>query len=93
MVVSRRGRGGLSPVTPPAASSMGIKRRHSLATGSGAMYEGRDGPEQPRSTDDGRRSPTRTRRKGSLADVLKGADVFIGVSAPGMPDRRKWWRP
>ena len=25
----------------------------------------------------------RSRRSGSLADVLKGADVFIGVSAPG----------
>lgn len=25
----------------------------------------------------------REKRKGSLADVLKGADVFIGVSAPG----------
>lgn len=30
-----------------------------------------------------RRSPTGKGRRGTLADVLKGADVFIGVSAPG----------
>ncbi|WP_444658920.1 NAD(P)-dependent malic enzyme [Caproiciproducens sp. R2] len=48
---------------------------------SGAIYEGREGlnaekKEMAAITNRGKRS-------GSLADVLKGADVFIGVSAPG----------
>jgi malate dehydrogenase (oxaloacetate-decarboxylating) len=48
----------------------------------GAIYEGREGlnwikEEMSRVTNPGKRA-------GSLADVLKGADVFIGVSAPGM---------
>ncbi len=48
----------------------------------GAIYEGRDG------LNDAKREmaaiTNRHRRKGSLAEVLEGADVFIGVSAPGM---------
>ena len=47
----------------------------------GAIYEGRDGlnpikEEMARITNPGKQS-------GKLADVIKGADVFIGVSAPG----------
>ena len=47
----------------------------------GAIWEGRDGlnpvkEEMARITNFGR-------EKGSLSDVIKGADVFIGVSAPG----------
>ncbi len=47
----------------------------------GAIYEGRDGlnpvkEEMAKITNFGH-------EKGSLADVIKGADVFIGVSAPG----------
>ncbi|MBR4345234.1 MAG: NADP-dependent malic enzyme [Lachnospiraceae bacterium] len=47
----------------------------------GAIYKGREGlnPEKEEMA-----SITNLQlRKGSLADVLKGADVFIGVSAPG----------
>ncbi|MBQ9549705.1 MAG: NAD-dependent malic enzyme [Lachnospiraceae bacterium] len=47
----------------------------------GAIYEGRDGlnwikEEMAKETNIGK-------EKGSIADVLKGADIFIGVSAPG----------
>ena len=47
----------------------------------GAIYEGREGlnwikQEMAQVTN-------RAMEKGSLADVIKGADVFIGVSAPG----------
>ena len=48
----------------------------------GAIYEGRDGlnpakEEMAKITNPGKKS-------GSLADVIVGADVFIGVSAPGV---------
>ena len=47
----------------------------------GAIYEGRDG------LNDIKREmaaiSNRDKKKGSLGDVIKGADVFIGVSAPG----------
>jgi len=47
----------------------------------GAIYEGRDGlnwikEEMARQTNLGK-------EKGSIADMLKGADIFIGVSGPG----------
>jgi len=47
----------------------------------GAIYEGRDGlnwikEEMAKETNIGK-------EKGSIADVLRGADIFIGVSAPG----------
>ena len=47
----------------------------------GAIYKGRDGlnPEKAEMAE----ITNKQHRKGSLADVIKGADVFIGVSAPG----------
>lgn len=47
----------------------------------GAIYKGRDGlnPEKTEMAE----ITNKQLRKGSLADVIKGADVFIGVSAPG----------
>lgn len=47
----------------------------------GAIYEGRDNlnPEKEEMA----KISNRGFEKGSLADVIKGADVFIGVSAPG----------
>lgn len=47
----------------------------------GAIYAGRDGlnPEKEEMA----RISNRDKRSGSLADMLEGADVFIGVSAPG----------
>lgn len=47
----------------------------------GAIYEGRDGlnPEKEKMA----KISNRLKKKGTLAEVLRGADVFIGVSAPG----------
>lgn len=47
----------------------------------GAIYEGREGLNEEKAKMAA--ITNRERRAGSLADVLKGADVFIGVSAPG----------
>ena len=48
----------------------------------GAIYEGRaEGMNAVK--DDMAKLTNRGRKKGSLADMLAGADVFIGVSAPG----------
>ena len=49
----------------------------------GAIYEGRaDGMNWIK--EEIARKTTRSKRSGMLADVLAGADVFIGVSAPGV---------
>ena len=48
----------------------------------GAIYEGRDGLNWIKAEMAQVTNPAK--RTGSLADVLAGADVFIGVSAPGM---------
>ncbi len=60
--------------------SMGLKNVI-MTDRTGAIYEGREGlnpikQEMARITNQGR-------EKGTLAEVIKGADVFIGVSAPG----------
>ena len=47
----------------------------------GAIYEGRDGLNPVKQ--EMARITNPERRAGSLAEVIKGADVFIGVSAPG----------
>lgn len=52
-----------------------------LCDRSGAIYEGRDGLNAEKQ--EMAKITNRSMRRGSLADVLKGADVFIGVSAPG----------
>ncbi len=48
----------------------------------GAIYEGRPDHMNP-AKDEMAKLTNRQRRAGSLADMLLGADVFIGVSAPG----------
>ena len=48
----------------------------------GAIYEGREGLDA--SKQEMAAISNRAMEKGSLADVLRGADVFIGVSAPGL---------
>ena len=52
-----------------------------LCDRSGAIYKGRENlnPEKEQMAE----ITNSQCRKGSLADVMKGADVFIGVSAPG----------
>ncbi|HOJ48287.1 MAG TPA: NADP-dependent malic enzyme [Bacillota bacterium] len=47
----------------------------------GAIYEGREDLNEEKI--EMARITNRERRKGTLAEVLKGADVFIGVSVPG----------
>lgn len=47
----------------------------------GAIYEGREGLNAEK--EEMAKISNREMREGSLAEVLKGADVFIGVSAPG----------
>ncbi|WP_066683418.1 NAD(P)-dependent malic enzyme [Christensenella intestinihominis] len=47
----------------------------------GAIYEGRDNLNEEKT--EMAAISNRKKKKGSLEDVIKGADVFIGVSAPG----------
>ena len=47
----------------------------------GAIYEGREGLNPIK--EEMAKITNQNHEKGSLADVLKGADIFIGVSAPG----------
>ena len=46
----------------------------------GAIYEGRDGLNWVK--EEMAQKTNKNKEKGTLADVIKGADVFIGVSAP-----------
>ena len=62
--------------------SMGL-RNVILCDSKGAIYEGREEGMNPFKESMAKIS-NREMKKGSLADVLKGADVFIGVSAPGI---------
>jgi len=51
----------------------------------GAIYKGRQGLNSEKA--EMAEISNKQMKKGSLADVLRGADVFIGVSAPGMVTR------
>ncbi len=54
-----------------------------LCDRNGAIYEGREKGMNPVKEEMARRT-NRQKRQGTLADMLAGADVFIGVSAPKM---------
>jgi len=60
--------------------SMGLKTVI-LCDRKGAIYKGRDGLNQAK--EEIAEVTNLNMEKGSLGDVIKGADVFIGVSAPG----------
>ncbi|MCC8042367.1 MAG: NAD-dependent malic enzyme, partial [Oscillospiraceae bacterium] len=60
--------------------SMGL-RDVVLCDRHGAIYEGRDNLNPQK--EEMAAITNKQRRHGSLADVIKGADVFIGVSSPG----------
>lgn len=60
--------------------AMGLKNVI-LCDRNGAIYEGRENLNKEK--EEMAKITNRNLEKGSLADVLKGADVFIGVSAPG----------
>ena len=54
-----------------------------LCDSKGIIYEGREEGMNPYK-DEIARMTNRGMRKGSLADAMKGADIFLGVSAPGL---------
>ena len=60
--------------------SMGLKNVV-MTDRAGAIYEGRAGLNPIKA--EMARITNRSREKGSLAEVIRGADVFVGVSAPG----------
>ena len=60
--------------------SMGLKNVI-MTDRTGAIYEGREGLNPIK--EEMAKITNQQKEKGKLADVIKGADVFIGVSAPG----------
>ncbi len=60
--------------------SMGLKNVI-MCDRKGAIYEGRDGLNAEKI--EMAKISNREMKKGTMAEVIKGADVFIGVSAPG----------
>ena len=60
--------------------SMGLKKVI-MCDSKGAIYEGREGLNAEKA--DIARLTNREKKQGALKDVIVGADVFIGVSAPG----------
>ena len=60
--------------------SMGLKNEI-MCDRKGAIYKGREGLNKEK--EEMAEISNQNMEKGSLADVIKGADVFIGVSAPG----------
>jgi len=79
VVVSGAGAAGVA--VTKLLMSMGL-RNVILCDSKGAIYEGRDGmnPFKQQMA----AISNREMKKGSLSDVIKGADVFIGLSAPGI---------
>jgi len=78
-VVSGAGAAGVA--VTKLLMSMGL-RNVILCDRKGAIYEGREGL-NPFKQEMAKIS-NREMKKGSLEDVIKGADIFIGVSAPGI---------
>ena len=64
--------------------SMGLKNVI-MCDRKGAIYKGREGLNKEK--EEMAEISNQNMEKGSLADVIKGADVFIGVSAPGTVTR------
>jgi len=54
-----------------------------LCDSKGAIYDGREGGMNPYKEEIAKLT-NRNHVKGSLADAMKGADMFLGVSAPGL---------
>ena len=89
-VVSGAGAAGVA--VTKLLMSMGL-RNVILCDTKGAVWEGREGM-NPFKQEMARIS-NREMKKGSIEDVIKGADVFIGVSAPGIvsPDMVRSMNP
>ncbi|MCD8020415.1 MAG: NAD-dependent malic enzyme [Clostridiales bacterium] len=60
--------------------SMGLKNVI-MTDRTGAIYEGRENLNPVK--EEMAKATNRNKEKGTLADVIKGADVFVGVSGPG----------
>ena len=70
--------------------SMGLKNVI-MTDRKGAIYEGRDGLNPIK--EEMAKITNYNHEKGTLAEVIKGADIFIGVSAPGTLHSRIWCVP
>lgn len=79
IVLSGAGAAGIAIVR--LLMAMGLKDVV-LCDSKGAIYEGREGLNPIK--EEMARLSNRLMKKGSLAQVIEGADVFIGVSAPGV---------
>ena len=79
--VVTRGAGAAATAITKLLLSWGVKDVI-MCDRSGAIYEGRPDHMNP-AKDEMAKLTNRRKRAGSLADMLVGADVFIGVSAPG----------
>ena len=79
VVISGAGAAGVS--ITKLLMSMGL-RNVILCDSKGAIYEGRE--ELNPFKQEMAKISNREMKKGSLADVLAGSDIFIGVSAPGI---------
>ncbi len=79
VVVSGSGAAGIA--ITKLLMKMGLKNAV-LCDTKGAIYEGRAGLNPVK--EEMAAISNRAMKKGTLADVIKGADVFIGVSAPGV---------
>ena len=78
VVTSGAGAAGIAIIK--LLSSMGLKKVI-MCDRKGAIYKGREGLNKEK--EEMAEISNQNMEKGSLADVIKGADVFIGVSAPG----------
>ncbi len=78
---SSTGRGPPASPSPGCCFPPGLKDI-TLCDRRGAIYKGRDEGMNP-IKEEMAQVTNPEKRQGTLADVLKGADVFIGVSAPG----------
>ena len=78
VVTSEAGAAGIAIIK--LLISMGLKNVI-MCDRKGAIYKGREGLNKEK--EEMAEISNRNMEKGSLADVIKGADVFIGVSAPG----------
>lgn len=82
VVTSGAGAAGTAVVKLLASSGI---RNIIMTDRSGAIYEGRPGMNSAKQEIASLTNPGR--ENGTLADVIKGADVFVGVSAPGLLTR------
>ena len=80
----RRRRGRRRGRQDPARGRRRRPRRRSTAQG--VLHSGRDGPHRRSSAALAATPPTRPAARGTLADALAGADVYIGVSGGTVPE-------